>query len=220
LKSEGIINPKLLFKNKKQVPNDISNIDYFIIENNNLDKYANFLFDLRKEKGLQIEEAKEMVKEPNYLATLMVKMNEADCEICGIEYPTMDTYKPALQIIKTNPVLSPIACSIMILNKKNKKYIFADISLNLDPNANELSSIAKLTALFANNVLNFKNNKIAMLSYSSEGSGKGISVDKVKTAAKILKSDIDMKKFNISNDIQFDAAFCPEINKKKIPYLK
>jgi phosphate acetyltransferase len=164
------------------------------------------------------EDAKKFVVQPNYLSSLLVKIGEADGEICGIECPTADTYRPALQTIKTAPGVK-IASSAILLEKGNESYVFGDVSLNLNPNAEELFNITKAISLFCKDKLKVPNLKVAMLSYSTNGSGKGESVDKVKQAFELVKQDNDLKNINIYGDIQFDAAFDEKVRTKKAPSL-
>lgn len=215
LLKEGAIVPFLIFHSKNEVPQDIK-CKYIVIDSTDLSKYANLLFDLRKEKGLTLEQAQGLVKEPNYLASLMVKAGDADGEICGIDYTTKDTLKPALQIIKTAPN-SKLVCSAFIMEKEQQIYVFGDCAINLYPNPTELSEIVKAISLFASNVVCFPQVRTAMLSYSTVGSGAGNSVDNVKAAYELVKSNagFDQTKISVFGEIQFDAAFVPAVMNKK-----
>jgi phosphate acetyltransferase len=163
-----------------------------------------------------LEQAQQLVKQPNYLATLMVKANDADGEICGIEYTTKDTLKPALQIIKTTPS-AKLVTSAFIMEKGDELYVFGDCAINIYPTSEELANIAKMIALFANETASISDVRVAMLSYSTVGSGAGESVDKVKTAYELIKNDTELKNKSIQvfGEMQFDAAFVPEIMHKK-----
>jgi phosphate acetyltransferase len=205
----------LIFHNKSEIPNGFD-LPHIVIEEADLTKYINLLFELRKAKGMTLEQAQQLVKQPNYLASLIVKANDADGEICGIDYTTKDTLKPALQIIKTAPG-AKLVTSAFIMERGEEIYVFGDCAINIYPNSEELANIAKMIALFAHETAGINNVRAAMLSYSTVGSGAGESVDKVKAAYDLIKDDEELKKQNIQifGEMQFDAAFAPEVMKKK-----
>lgn len=217
LKETKEIVPFLIFRTRSEVYEDIID-NYIVIDEMDLDKYANVLFELRKAKGLTIDQAKSLVKQPNYLASLMVKMGEADGEICGIQYTTKDTLKPALQILKTAPG-AKLVSSAFVMQKDKEQYIFGDCAININPNAEQLADIALGIGKFAKDVVGLTNLKIALLSYSTAGSGAGESVDKVRGAHDILMTLPEAKQFQISPEIQFDASFVPEVMHKKAKNL-
>ncbi|WP_027123935.1 phosphate acetyltransferase [Mycoplasmoides pirum] len=211
--------PILIFRNKNEIPTSInSDIKKIIVDDLDLNKYANQLYELRKTKGMTIEQAFEEVKKPNVLASLLVKLNEADGEVCGKEYPTKDTLKPALQIIKTKPN-NKIVSSLFVMERQNEILIFADCAININPNSEELAEITKGAIDFAKNVLKIQNLKTAMLSYSTFGSGVGESVDKVRNAYEIIKQDPIYSNIDLAGEIQFDAAYVDEVRKQKAPKL-
>jgi phosphate acetyltransferase len=181
-----------------------------------LSKYVNLLFELRKAKGVTQEQANELAKQPNFLASLMVKANDADGEICGIDYPTRDTLKPALQIIRTAPG-AKLVTSAFVMERGEEQYVMGDCAINLYPSAEELANIAKMIATFAHDTVGIKDVRASLLSYSTAGSGAGESVDKVKTAYQLIKDDVELKSKNIQifGEMQFDASFVPEVMKKK-----
>lgn len=219
LKNEGIINPILIFRNENEYQNpQLSSIDKIDINKIDINKYANFLFELRKDKGLTLDQAKELVKQPNYLCSLLIKMDEANGAICGIEYTTKDTLRPALQIVKTAKNTN-IVSSIIILEKENETLFFSDISLVINPNSQELAYLTENAIKFVEGDLNLANNHFALLSYSTEGSGAGESVDKVKEAYKILKERNLYPNAKVFGEIQFDAAYVTEIRNKKVKSL-
>ncbi len=218
LKQSNIIIPVLIFRTRNEVFNDINGIEYVVIDEMDLSKYENFLYDLRKAKGLTIDQAKTLVRQPNYLASLMVKLQEVDGEICGIQYSTKDTLKPALQIIKTAPG-AKLVTSAFVLEKGEDRYIFGDCAINIYPDAEQLANITLMISQFAKDVVGFENLKVAMLSYSTDGSGAGESVDKVKKAFELVQSDPASKQFEIHGEIQFDASFVPQVMHKKAKTL-
>jgi phosphate acetyltransferase len=181
-----------------------------------LTKYANLLFELRKSKGMTESQAKQLSKEPNFLASLMVKANDADGEICGIDYPTRDTLKPALQIIRTAPG-AKLVTSAFIMERGEERYVMGDCAINLYPTADELANIAKMIAIFAHDTVGINDVRTSLLSYSTCGSGAGESVDKVKNAYELLKNDVELKakRIEVFGEMQFDASFVPEVMQKK-----
>ncbi len=180
-----------------------------------LDEMVLKMTELRKGK---MDEAacREALKKSNYFGTMLVQMGKADCLLGGATYSTADTVRPALQLIKTRPG-SKIVSSCFILSRKteggNEMYAMGDCAINLDPNDGELAEIACETARTAKRFS--IDPKVALLSYSTLGSGKGESVDKVRMAAEKLKAmNLD---FPADGELQFDAAFSPVVAKTKAP---
>lgn len=173
------------------------------------------MIELRKGK---MDEAacRAALLKSNYFGTMLVKLGKADCLLGGATYSTADTVRPALQLIKTKPG-SKIVSSCFILYREaaggTEMYAMGDCAINLDPNEDELTEIALETARTAKTF--GIEPKVAMLSYSTLGSGKGDSVDKVHNAAEKLKAmTLD---FPVDGELQFDAAFAPEVAKTKAP---
>ena len=184
-----------------------------------LDQFATTLFELRKEKGLTLSEAKILVKDPIYFGTLMVHLGLADGLVAGAIHTTLDTLKPSLQIIKAKEK-SKIISSFFIIETKNKDVgengllFFADCGLNVNPTSEELSEIALQTAN-SFKLLTKKNPLIAMLSYSTNDSAKGESVDKVKLATKLVRQK--NPNLIIEGELQGDAALVPHVCDRKFP---
>ncbi len=218
LNNEGLVHPVVLLRSKKDATNLIDNVETIVIDEIDTKKYIDKFYELRKSKGITMEDAAKLAVQPNYISALMLKMNEADGCICGIEYSTKDTLRAALQVVKAAPT-SKIVTSAMILEKDNDAFIFGDISLALNPNSEELASITREVVLFAHEALGFDKLDAAMLSYSTRGSGAGESVDKVRQAFELVSQDQDLKKIgaNIYGEIQFDAAFNDKVRSKKAP---
>ena len=167
-------------------------------------------------KGKMDEAAcREALKKANYFGTMLVKRGYASGLLGGATYSTADTVRPALQIIKTksgNRIVS--SCFIMrrVTEKSDERYVMGDCAINIDPSVDDLVEIAVETAKTAR-VFSVEP-KVAMLSYSTKGSGSGASVDKVREATEKLKAmDID---FKVDGELQFDAAFSPEVAKIKV----
>jgi phosphate acetyltransferase len=171
--------------------------------------------ELRKGK---IDEAacRAALAKPNYFGTMLVEMGYADGLLGGATYSTADTVRPALQIIKTKPG-SSIVSSCFILHRHthsgDEKLVMADCAINLAPSEDELVEIAVETARTAK-AFAIKP-VVALLSYSTLGSGKGETVDKVHHATEKLNAmDLD---FPVDGELQFDAAISPAVAKTKAP---
>ena len=187
----------------------------------NYEKYAQLLYELRKNKGMTIEQAKELVLNPVYFGMLMVKDEEtkADGLVSGAAHSTADTLRPALQILKTAPDTKLVsAFFVMVVPDceygENGTFIFGDAGLNENPNPDQLSEIAiSSSKSFAQLVQ--KEPKVAMLSYSSHGSAHSELTEKVIEATKLLKE----KEPNLIADgeLQLDAAIIPEVAALKAP---
>lgn len=180
-----------------------------------MDEMVAMMVELRKGK---MDEAacRATLKKSNYFGTMLVKMGKADCLLGGATYSTADTVRPALQLIKTKPG-SKLVSSCFILSRESEKgserYAMGDCAINLDPSDEELVEITLETARTAKKFS--IDPKVALLSYSTLGSGKGESVDKVKRATEKLKSmDLD---FPVEGELQFDAAFSPVVAETKAP---
>ncbi|AHF58102.1 phosphate acetyltransferase [Spiroplasma eriocheiris] len=208
------ITPVLVFQRRDEVPQNLMNkgAEILVIEEQNTDELANFLVEIRKGKT-SIAEATRLVKQRNYFATIWVKMGKADGMVGGISYDTKDIIRPALQIIRPKANVSLVS-SFFLMVRNAERYIFTDCALNINPSAEELADIAHL-GYEASQIFDFKDPKMALLSYSTKGSGAGDSVDKVLTAYEIIRSrNIDCL---VDGEFQFDAAWDDEIRKKKAP---
>lgn len=219
LKSEGLIEPMIILRTKAENKENIKGIKKFIIEGANLEFYAQKLYELRKHKGITIEDAWKLVQEPNYLSAMMLKLDEVDGVVCGIEYTTKDTLRPALQIIKASKD-SKIITSVTILERNEELLVFGDCSLILDPTSEELAEITKELIFFTSHSLCTKHLTTAMLSYSTNGSGAGPSVDKVKKAYELVKQKPELANFKIYGELQFDAAYVNSVRTKKASSCK
>lgn len=175
-------------------------------------KYAEELFQLRKDKGLTLKEAQKLMSDYNYFGVMMVKMDEADGMISGAHSSTADTLRPALQIIKTKEQFHKVSgFFFMVLEKR--LMLFADCAVNIEPDAHGLADIAIDTAETAKKF--GITPRIAMLSFSTNGSIKHPSVDRVKEAVKIInyrKPDLICE-----GEMQVDAAINPEVCARKFP---
>jgi phosphate acetyltransferase len=192
----------------------------FINKNINLyQKLSQEYFLLRQSKGITQNEAKKILLNPVYFGTMMVKLGLADGMVSGATTTTQETFRPALQIIKSRPGQN-IVSSFFIIESPHKNFgyngifIFADCGLIINPDADQLAQIAIQSAQSFKQLIGNKP-KIAMLSYSTAGSGSGQSVDKVLQATQTVKK---LKpNLIIEGEIQADAALIPQISLKKNP---
>ena len=181
--------------------------------------YANSLYELRKAKGLTIEEARKLVLSPVYYGMMMIKLGEADGLVSGAAHSTADTLRPALQILKTAPGTKLVSSmAIMVVPNceygENGVFMFGDCGLNQNPNSEELAEIAISSAKSFKQLVGAEP-RIAMLSYSTYGSAKADEVTKVQEATKIAKEKAP--ELLLDGEMQFDAAIIPSVGKFKAP---
>ena len=167
------------------------------------------MVELRKGKMTE-EQVRDALSKGNYFGTMLVKMGKADCLLGGATYSTADTVRPALQLIKTKPG-NNIVSSCFIMVKGDQKLAMGDCAINIAPNEDELVEIAVETAKTAK-VFGI-DPKVAMLSYSTYGSGKGDMVTLVANATKKIKETAP--DLAVDGELQFDAAVAPEVAKVK-----
>ena len=174
---------------------------------------------VRKHKGMTIEKAEELMKDPVFFGMMMVKKEKADGLVSGAAHSTADTLRPALQILKTaqGTKLVSTFCVIVVPNceyGEDGVFVFADCGLNQNPNSEELSEIAISTAKSFKQILE-KEPKVAMLSYSTYGSAHSELTEKVINATKLLKEQ--MPNLVCDGELQLDAAIIPEVASSKAP---
>lgn len=184
--------------------------------------YANGFYELRKAKGMTPEKARETIKNTLFYACMMIKEGKADGMVSGAINTTGNTLRPGLQIIKMAKGINTIS-SCFIMEIPNKEYgdnglmLFGDCAININPNPDELASIAIATANTAKTLLGM-DPKVAMLSFSTKGSAKHENVDKVTAAlakVKELAPDLD-----VDGELQADAAMVPKVAALKAPGSK
>ena len=172
------------------------------------------MVELRKGK-MTAEECRALLKKGNYFGTMLVKMGKADCLLGGATYSTADTVRPALQLIKTKPGNKIVSsCFIMVrpaASGENEVLAMADCAINIKPNEDELVEICRETVECAK--VFGVDTKVAFLSYSTLGSGKGEDVDKMRNAC--AKAQELMPGTPIGGEFQFDAAVSPVVAKTK-----
>ncbi|GHT76679.1 phosphate acetyltransferase [Bacteroidia bacterium] len=183
------------------------------------EKYAQLLADLRKSKGMTIEQARELTENPLYLGCLMIKNDDADGEIAGAQNTTGNVLRPALQIIKTRPGISVVSGAFLMF-VQNKSYgdngilVFADCAVMPNPTAQELAEIAVATAHTTQAIVGIEP-RVAMLSFSTKGSAQHELVDKVVEATRIAKEMAP--DLQIDGELQADAAIVPSVGRSKAP---
>jgi len=182
-------------------------------------EYTELLYEIRKSKGMTMEEAARLVEDPLYLGTLMIKAGDADGEVAGASNATGDVLRPAFQIVKTLPGISIVSGAfIMILQDhsfgEDGVIVFADGAVHPDPDEKQLAEIAVATAGTTRSILGFEP-RIAMMSFSTKGSADHPMVDKVVNATKLAK-EMDPTLI-IDGDLQADAALIEAIASSKAP---
>ncbi len=183
------------------------------------DEYAELFYELRKHKGVTLEDAKKQVLDPTYFATLMVKAQDADGLVSGACHSTANTLRPALQILKTAPSTKLVSAFFMMCTKdaefgENGTMLFADSGLNIAPSADDLSEIALSSAKSWKSFMT-SDPKVAMCCYSTKGSAAGEVADKMIEATK-LTSQKDPS-LAVDGELQVDAAVIPSIAASKAP---
>lgn len=216
LTAEGILNV-ILLGNPDAVKLSAADANYDIskceiidpLRYEDIDPMVEKMVELRKGKMTE-EQVRDALSRGNYFGTMLVKMGKADCLLGGATYSTADTVRPALQLIKTKPG-NNIVSSCFIMVKGDQKLAMGDCAINIAPNEDELVEIAIETAKTAK-VFGI-DPKVAMLSYSTYGSGKGDMVTLVANATKKVKEAAP--DLAVDGELQFDAAVAPEVAKVK-----
>lgn len=182
-----------------------------------MDEMVDLFLELRKGKGITAEQARKILLSANYFGTMLVKMGIADSLLGGATYSTADTVRPALQLIKTKPGNTVVSsCFILVrpsVTGDNEVIAMADCAINIKPTEDELVEIAGEAAECAR--IFGVDPKVAFLSYSTLGSGKGEDVDKMRNAA--AKAKVAYPNLPIEGELQFDAAVSPRVARTKCP---
>ena len=174
--------------------------------------YVHTLYELRKNKNVTLEMARDLMTDVSYFGTMMVHKGHADGMVSGAVHTTQHTIRPALQFIKTKPGVS-IVSSVFFMCLPDRVSVFGDCAVNPNPTAEQLADIAISSA--ASSQRFGIEPRIAMLSYSSGTSGEGEDVEKVRRATEIVRQKRpDLK---IEGPIQYDAAVDPTVGNQKLP---
>ncbi len=185
-----------------------------------IDKYAPLFFELRKSKGISMEEARLTTANPLYLGCLMVKAGDADGQVAGAMNTTGNVLRAAFQVIKTQPGISVVSGAFLMLLPAGLNFgtdgimIFADCAVVPDPTAEELAQIAVSAAQTARDIAGIEP-RVAILSFSTKGSAKHDRVDKVIRATEIAKEMAPG--VILDGELQADAAIVPSVANSKAP---
>ena len=226
---QGYAHP-ILVGNKEEILNkatalkvDLTGVEIIDPETSeNLSKYIEAFYELRKNKGMTMSKAEKIVRDPLYFGTMMVKLGDADGMVSGAVHTTGDLLRPGLQIIKTAPGVSVVS-SFFIMMVPDSVYgeegmlLFSDCAVNPNPNEDQLAAIAIATAETSKNLCKVEP-RVAMLSFSTMGSADHELVSKVRTAtekAKELRPDL-----LIDGEMQLDAAIVESVASQKAPNSK
>ncbi len=210
-------NKESILKKGEELGFNIQNAIFYDPENYpDMDAMVAKMVELRKGKMAE-EDVRKALKSSNYFGTMLVQMGLADALLGGATYSTADTVRPALQLIKTKPQNKIVSsCFIMVRSSAsggNEVLAFGDCAINLDPSAEDLVEIAHETETCARAF--GVDPKVAFLSYSTNGSGKGPSVDKMRQAKEMTQEKYpDMA---VDGEMQFDAAVSPAVGQLKFP---
>ena len=188
----------------------------------NLEKYANTLFELRKSKGMTIESARQIVSTNTmFYACVALKSGDVDGVVGGAVYSSADVSRAAFQVVKAAPGISSVSsCFVMIPPEEGFKYasapayIFADCAVIPYPTEDQLADIVIAANDSAKNIIGIEP-KIAMLSFSTKGSANHEAVDKVRNAYNKVKGS--HPEINVDGEMQFDASLVPSVGKQKAP---
>lgn len=184
------------------------------LNNPKAEEYAELLTELRKKKGMTIDKARELVKNPLYLGCLIIKCEEADGQISGALSTTGDTLRPALQIIKCNPLVSVVSGAMVLITEQeqygdNGILVMGDVAVTPVPTSDQLAQIAYCTAETAKAVAGIEEPRVAMLSFSTKGSAKHELVNRVTEATRLAHEYYPELK--VDGELQADAALVPSV---------
>ena len=218
LKRENLLEPVLIGnpaeieESAKEKGFDLTDIEIYDPENyDKYDEMVEAFVERRKGKATE-EQAREMLQNVNYFGTMLVYLDIVDGLISGAVHSTSDTVRPALQIIKTRPGVN-LTSGAFIMLRKNDRFLFSDCAINPEPNAEQLAEIAVESARTAE--MFDIDPQVALLSFSTKGSGAGPMVDKVREATEIAKENAP--ELALDGELQFDSAFSTDVAHKKAP---
>ena len=174
--------------------------------------YAEKLAEIRKSKGMTIEEARRLVRNPLYLGCMIIKLEEADGQVSGALSTTGETLRPALQIIKCAPGVTCVSGAMLVITHEHRYgedgiFVMGDVAVTPVPTAEQLAQIAVCTAQTARTIAGITDPRVAMLSFSTKGSAKHENVDKVVEATR-LAHELDPE-LHLDGELQADAALVP-----------
>lgn len=184
------------------------------------DDFVQKFYEMRKDKGMTEDKARQLLKDPLYFGAMMVKDGKADGEVAGAINTTGDVLRPALQIIKTAPGISAVSGAFIMIVPNcefgdNGLFVFADCAVTPNPTAEQMAEFAFSSAETARNLCGMKEPIIGMLSFSTKGSASHELVDKVAKATEIAKSR--WPELPVDGEFQADAALVPKVGASKAP---
>ena len=187
------------------------------------EEFAELFAELRKKKGVTLEQARETVKDPLYYGVMMVKTGKVDGMVAGAINSSANVIRPSLQILKTAPG-TKLVSAFFVINVpdcefgENGTFVFGDSGLNMNPSADDVAEIA-ISSAQSFKALVGAEPKVAMLSFSTYGSAKDPLVDKMQEATKLAKEKLAERGLDIALDgeMQFDAAIVPSVGSSKAP---
>jgi len=204
---------------------NLPNISKALVVNPNdaeaMEPYAQLFYELRKAKGVTIDDARAKVKDPLYLGCLLIKHGDADGQVAGAMNTTGNVLRAAFQVLKTAPGISSVSGAFIMLLPEGSPYgengvmVFADCAVLPDPDAAQLAQIAVCADQTARALGGITDPKIAMLSFSTKGSAKHENVDKVVEATRLAREMNPNLK--IDGELQADAAIVPSVGASKAP---
>ena len=205
IETEGIARVLLLSRDK--------------IDNAERERYVREFYEMHKAKGLDIDTVKKMFDETLYYAAMMTREGKVDGLVAGASHTTPDVARSCIRCLGVNERITIVSsCFIMVVPDcpygQEGTFVFADCGIIPEPNARQLACISLAAAELASEVLNLTP-RIAMLSYSTKGSAKSKSVDKIKEALGLLKEMAPH--LVVDGELQVDAAIVPEVAKIKYP---
>jgi phosphate acetyltransferase len=176
------------------------------------ERYAAEYARLRAHKGVDLDRARDIMTEGAYFGTMMVQLGDVDGMVSGAAHTTANTIRPALEFVKTRPGVS-IVSSVFFMLLPDRALVYGDCAVNPDPNAEQLADIAFASSLTARQF--GVDPRVAMLSYSTGGSGSGDAVDKVRTATELVRDEHPQLK--VDGPLQYDAAVNASVAASKMP---
>lgn len=188
------------------------------LNNPRSEEYAQLLARLREKKGMTIEQARELVKNPLYLGCLIIKNGDADGQISGALSTTGETLRPALQIIKCSPGITCVSGAMLLITNERQYgkagvLVMSDVAVTPVPTADQLAQFAYCTADTAKAVAGIEKPRVAMLSFSTKGSAKHEVVDKVIEATRIARET--WPELKVDGELQADSALVPSVGATK-----